>query len=104
MHVKLRQAPGVDPVALERDVLARLYHYLNPLSGGNDGKGWEFGRNLFVSDVYQCLQGMPGIQFIRSLEMYKAEPAAASKGKPLEEIEILAHGVIASALHQIEFV
>ncbi|MCB0006428.1 MAG: putative baseplate assembly protein [Anaerolineales bacterium] len=100
----LRPAPGADPRALENEILRRLYAFLNPLTGGTDGKGWPFGRDLFVSDVYQCLQGTPNVQFIRGVEMYAAQPGGAAAGKPLEQIDIVAHGVVASGLHVVEFV
>ena len=48
---------------------------------------------------------MPGVQFIRGLEMYKAdEKSGQAQGEPLETLEVLAHGVIASTKHTIEFV
>ena len=55
--VQLRASPGVDQAEVEAEALTRLYRFLNPLTGGADGKGWPFGRDLFTSDVYQCLQG-----------------------------------------------
>lgn len=104
VKAKLRAAPGVDQATVEAEVLARLYHFLNPLTGGPDGTGWPFGRDLFVSDVYQCLQGMPEVQFIRGVEMYAAHPGGEARGDPVEFLEVLAHGVIASGLHSVEFV
>ncbi|MBN1147918.1 MAG: putative baseplate assembly protein [Anaerolineales bacterium] len=102
--VKLRAAPGVEQAKVEAEALARLYRYLNPLTGGADGKGWPFGRDLFVSDIYQCLQGMPDVQFIRGVEMYAARPGGAAQGDLIESLEIVAHGVVASGVHSIEFV
>jgi len=102
--VKLRAAPGADKTKVENDVLARLYKFLNPLTGGPDGKGWPFGRELFSSDVYQCLQGVPNVLFIRSMEMYAAKPGGEAQGAPLETLEVVAHGVIASGIHKIEFI
>jgi hypothetical protein len=69
-----------------------------------DGKGWTFGRNLFLSDVYQCLQGIAGVQFTRSVEMFRTQSGRGPQGSPEEVIEILAHGVIASGIHQVNFV
>lgn len=102
--VKLRGAPGTNRGQLEIEVLRRLYRFLNPLTGGADGKGWTFGRDLFVSDIYQCLQGTPNVQFIRGVDMYAAQPGAAGEGEPVEVLEVVAHGVIASAVHEVEFV
>ena len=101
---RLRPVPGARPEEVEAQVLERLYHFLNPLTGGPDGKGWPFGRHLFVSDVYQCLQGLPNIQFIRGVELFTARPGGEAQGAPLETLEIVAHGVIASGKHSVEFV
>ena len=100
----LRPAPGANRVDLENEILRRLYAYLNPLTGGPNGEGWPFGRDLFVSDVYQCLQGTPNVQFIRGVEMYAAQPGGPAAGEPLEQMDIVAHGVVASGLHVVEFV
>ncbi|MCI0398146.1 MAG: putative baseplate assembly protein [Chloroflexi bacterium] len=102
--VQLRAAPGVPPEAVQADVLARLYRYLNPITGGPNGEGWPFGRELFLSDVYQCLQGVPNVQFIRNVEMRAAQPGGRGEGNPVESLEVVAHGVIASAVHEVEFV
>jgi predicted phage baseplate assembly protein len=104
VKAKLRAAPEADQAAVEAEVLARLYHFLNPLTGGPERTGWPFGRDLFVSDVYQCLQGMPDVQFIRGVEMYSVKPGGNASGEPVEHLEVLAHGVIASGLHSVTFV
>ena len=103
-RVQLRAAPGVDQATVEAEALRRLYHFINPLTGGPDGKGWPFGRDLFVSDVYQCLQGMPNILFIRGVQMRAARAGGAGQGEPVESIEVIAHGVAASGTHEVEFV
>jgi predicted phage baseplate assembly protein len=102
--VELRAAPGVPQEDVQAAVQARLYRFLNPLVGGSNGNGWPFGRELFVSDVYQCLQGMANIQFIRKVEMFAASPGGEASGKPEESFDVVTHGVIASGIHEVEFV
>ena len=104
VSVQLRASPGFSQEEVEAEVLARLYCFLNPLVGGSKGKGWPFGRDLFVSDVYQSLQGTPNVQFIRSVSMYLASEDGAPEGKPVENVEVVSHGVIASGIHRVEFV
>jgi predicted phage baseplate assembly protein len=104
VKVKLRPVPGYSMETLQAEVLRRLYRFLNPLTGGPDGKGWPFDRDLFLSDVYQCLQGTPGIQFVQGIEMYKASPSGAASGGPIDNLEVLAHSTIASGRHEIEWV
>ena len=103
-RVKLRPSPGVERGKVETEALSRLYRFLNPLTGGPDGLGWPFGRDLFVSDVYQCLQGISNVQFVRSVEMYSVRPDGEVQGEPQESIEVVAHGVVASGRHMVEFV
>jgi predicted phage baseplate assembly protein len=102
--VKLREAPGANRATVRDKVLARLYRFLNPLVGWTDQKGWPFGRTLFTSDVYQCLQGIPDVQFIRSAEIFAADRTGAAAGEARESIEVVAHGVIISGKHEVEFV
>lgn len=104
VKVKLRATPGSDVEKLKAEVLRRLYRFINPLTGGPEGKGWPFDRPLYVSDVYQCLQGTPDIQFIRVVEMYKASTSGEASGGPIETLEALAHSTIASGKHEVEWV
>jgi predicted phage baseplate assembly protein len=103
-RVRLRAVPGVEAALVESEVLGRLYRFLNPLTGGPDGAGWPFGRDLFASDAYQCLQGTPNVQFIRSVDLYIARPGGEAQGEPIEFLDIFDHGMIASGVHTVEFV
>jgi len=104
VRATLGASPDATPSQVEEAILSRLNRFLNPLTGGLDGNGWPFGRNLFLSDVYQCLQGIPGVQFIRSVEMFRTQPGGGPQGEPEDVIDLLAHGVIASGVHQVTFV
>jgi predicted phage baseplate assembly protein len=103
-RARLRANPDVPQTAVEAEILARLYRFLNPLTGGAKGEGWPFGRELFLSDVYQSLQGVPGVQFVRSVELFMTGPGGGPTGDPVETVEVVAHGVIASGVHEVEFV
>jgi Baseplate J-like protein len=48
-------------------VLAQLMAFLHPLTGGLDGQGWAFGRKPYQSDLYALIEGIPGVDYIRSL-------------------------------------
>lgn len=104
VRVQLRPTPGADTAVLEAEVLSRLYRFLNPLKGGADGNGWPFGRDLFESDVYQSLQGTPNAMFIREVELFITTPGGSPQGNPVETVEVVAHGVIASGKHEVKFI
>jgi predicted phage baseplate assembly protein len=114
VKVQLRPVPGAAGDTLRAEVLARLYRFLNPLTGGPDSlnpgmrrpedQGWPFGRELFASDVYQALQGQANVQFVRGLQLYATTPGGGPQGQPIESLELVAHGVVASGRHVVEFV
>ncbi len=41
-----------------------LYKFLNPLTGGIAGQGWEFGRSVYISDIIALFQKVPGVKYI----------------------------------------
>lgn len=63
-------AAGMEAVPeVEREALSRLKSFLHPLSGGEAGAGWEFGRVPALSDLYVLLGSVPGLEYVDRLEM-----------------------------------
>jgi hypothetical protein len=64
VHVTVRLLPD----AREKDVRPRIRAVLNkwfdPIVGGRDGTGWPFGRTVYVSEIYQLLDGIAGVDFV----------------------------------------
>ncbi|GIE35161.1 hypothetical protein Ait01nite_082060 [Actinoplanes italicus] len=57
---------------LRRDTVQRraeqaLSRFLHPLTGGDDGTGWEFGRPVFRSELFQVLERLDGVDHVRRL-------------------------------------
>jgi hypothetical protein len=46
-----------------------LLAFLHPLSGGPEGEGWPFGRDVFLSDVAAVLEAVPGVDYVQSLHL-----------------------------------
>lgn len=83
----------------------RLYQYLNPITGGPDGKGWPFGRHLYATDIISALRDVSGIEVIHEVKLLPItwDPQGkAVSGEATEEIKLVAHGVVASYRHTIE--
>lgn len=38
--------------------------YFDSLEGGKDSSGWPIGRNLYKSEIYQLLEGVPGVDHV----------------------------------------
>jgi predicted phage baseplate assembly protein len=98
--------PDADPERVRADIESRLYRFLNPITGGPNGDGWPFGRHLYPSDVYACLQSVRGIEFIESLRLYQVKSATGdwAQGDRTEitgRLEMLEHALVASAEHRV---
>jgi predicted phage baseplate assembly protein len=55
---------------------AALAAFLDPLSGGSDGSGWPFGRDVLESEVLAELSRLPGVRYVDDLGI------AAGAGAP----------------------
>jgi hypothetical protein len=55
--------------AVEKKVFSRLREFLNPLTGGYQRRGWEFGRMPCFSDFYALLEKIGGVDRIKSLSL-----------------------------------
>jgi hypothetical protein len=71
------------PNSRESDVrqgaLKALRRYLDPFEGGPEGKGWPFGRNVHVSELYELLDRQPGVDHVARLEILDVSPPARLK-------------------------
>ncbi len=103
VRVSVHAEEGANHARVESEVLTRLYRFLNPLIGGPRGEGWPFGRDLVVSDVYQCLLGVPGVQYIRQVEIFLTASGEGPRGDAVDTIEVVGHGVVASGVHEVVF-
>ncbi len=55
--------------AVEEAVRRRLAEFLHPLSGGLNGKGWDFGREPHRSDLYALIESVPGVDHVNALAL-----------------------------------
>jgi hypothetical protein len=58
-----------------------LREFLDPLKGGPEGAGWPFGRNVYVSEIYELLDKLPGVDFVTHTRLSKNSP-------PLDELTV----------------
>jgi hypothetical protein len=54
---------------VERRVRAALKRFLHPLTGGPDGLGWSFGRDVYLSDVAALLESVKGVDYVKSIRL-----------------------------------
>lgn len=89
-------------------VLSRLYEYFNPLSGGNDGDGWAFGRGVRTSEAVSVLQSCHGVDVVEDLKLKAVDlrnddPESQTREDQTDEgIEVYPNELVVSGLHRIE--
>ena len=62
---------SVDRSKIHSSLLAALYRFLNPLTGGIEGKGWVLGRSLYPSDIVSICRTVPGVSNIGTVRLFK---------------------------------
>ncbi|BBC26977.1 putative baseplate assembly protein [Pseudanabaena sp. ABRG5-3] len=54
-----------------RNLKVMLYRFLNPINGGVQGQGWEFGRPVYPSDIVKLLQNVQGVRFLGTVQLFE---------------------------------
>jgi predicted phage baseplate assembly protein len=98
---RLTAKPRVDVDLLQADALRALYNYFDPISGGQDGAGWPFGRAVNSGDVYAVLQGMPGTEIVDDVLLFTANPISRTRGEAVQKIDLEPSALVFSFEHQV---
>jgi hypothetical protein len=59
----------VNKAALQQRITAALDDFFNPLTGGPDGGGWPFGRDVYRSEVLQVIDEVAGVDHVVAMEL-----------------------------------
>jgi Baseplate J-like protein len=54
---------------VEQRTRQALEGFLHPVTGGPEGTGWAFGRDVFLSDVAALLEAVPGLDYVEELHL-----------------------------------
>jgi predicted phage baseplate assembly protein len=94
--------PRLDKARVRADALEALYKHLNPISGGRDGKGWEFGRPVQAGDVYALLQRVRGVDLVEDVRLFGADPVTGERGEETQRLNVDRHSLIFSFEHHVK--
>ncbi len=71
---------GVASMAVREAAIERLEEFFDVREGGPDGKGWPFGGNVYVSEIYRVLGEIGGIESVLSTR--------DASGAPFDELVV----------------
>jgi predicted phage baseplate assembly protein len=80
---------------------AALNEYLNPYIGGPQGRGWPFGRDLHVSEIYGLMQRVAGVEFVESVQIERVEPGGGARRQVGPRLEVARSGLVCSHQHTV---
>ncbi len=89
---------ALDPAAaslVTARVAQALESFFHPLTGGRDGAGWSFGRNVYISEVYARIEATAGVDFVVEASFAAGDPA---------EVAVGVNELVASGSHEVEAV
>ncbi|MGQ0839838.1 putative baseplate assembly protein [Actinokineospora sp.] len=91
----------LDPDEIRMRALERLYAYINPLTGGEDGTGWPFGRRVSHGEVFALLQSVRGVDVVEDVRLFGANPVTGERGAEVNRLPVGAGGLAFSYDHQV---
>lgn len=56
-----------DESLIRENVIKKLNGFLHPIKGGEDGKGWPIGRDVYVSELYDQIKQVEGVNCVVKL-------------------------------------
>jgi hypothetical protein len=65
---EIHTVPGSAVDDVRDEALKRLKSYFGPFPGeGPEGYGWPFGRAVHISEIYEELENVEGVDFVREV-------------------------------------
>jgi predicted phage baseplate assembly protein len=98
-YIDVRVRAEVIPLVLEEASVVegridnRLRTFLHAVQGGPEGEGWEFGRHVYISEIYQVIEDIEGVDVVLSVIL--------NDNASLEEVEIGDNELPSSGVHDI---
>ncbi|NEO31313.1 MAG: hypothetical protein F6K36_12945 [Symploca sp. SIO3C6] len=100
LEVTVVSLPDIKEQEIQAKAKDNIANFLAPLVGGKEASGWPFGRNLFVSEIYQLLDQLPGIDYVTSVKMKRTQEnlpdrrIETKESKQLVGLEVKSHELL----------
>ena len=68
----IRRHPDASFGEVQNKAIEKLHQYFNPLPGGGPtGEGWPFGRAIPLSEVYELLEQVEGVDYVQAVRVLR---------------------------------
>jgi predicted phage baseplate assembly protein len=93
--------PRVSASVVQESIAAALQKFLDPLRGGVAGAGWEFGRSVYQSEIYQVIESVSGVDCVMRVAL-AAQGNFQFEGNNIRLTR--PHGLVYSGEHRLELI
>jgi LysM repeat protein len=69
ISTQVQSKAGANLDQVRAGVIQGLNAFLDPLQGGPLGRGWPFGRDVYISEIMKVIDDVPGVDHVLSLEL-----------------------------------
>ena len=92
VRVGVRAGRRANPVRVRAGVEQAIRSFLDPISGGPQGRGWPFGRDVFRTEVLQVIDGVRDVDHVLELELFARDDEGACGNVCIGPAELVASG------------
>jgi hypothetical protein len=92
VQARVRVRPGAKAARVRQDIVSALDRFLDPCTGGPDGLGWPFGRDVYRSEILKLLHDVPGMDHVLDLSLSAIDGEPQCGNLPLCPTWLVAHG------------
>lgn len=86
---------------VRNQIIERIFRYVDPLVGGSDGQGWQFGRDLYLSEVLTIMQSVNGVEFVQDATLYQIDLQSGQAKAAGQKIGLTPDALLFSYNHRI---
>ena len=83
---------------VESSLRSRLNDFLHPLRGGINGRGWEFGQAVYLSQIARVIESTPGVDYARDIRVSAREQRFA------DFVPIDRYALVAAGDHELKLI
>lgn len=95
ISAKLSLEPGRVFEQVKAACISQLTQFFHPLTGGETGQGWTFGRSVYISEIYQQLDQVEGVDYVKNVTVtVKVKPPGQTEFQPLQNYQWQVHQLI----------
>jgi predicted phage baseplate assembly protein len=94
--------PGRPAALVRQRAIDTLTEYINPLTGGADGVGWPFDRDLNAAAVAQLIESVEGVERVDEVLLFEYDLREGRRlGSGRDVVRLDADSLFLSAAHQV---